>query len=65
MGKYEKAGREALDANELYLSGSPEMNTLSLKALDLIVENTEGLSVKSVIEILDNAKEALLSLLGA
>lgn len=65
MGKYEKAGREALAENELYLSGSDEMDMLSLKVLDLIVENAEELPVKGVMEVLDNAKVALLSLLGA
>ena len=65
MGKYEKAGREAIEEGELYLGGSTEMNILSLKVLDLITEEIEGLPVKSVIEVLDNAKDALLSLLGA
>lgn len=65
MGKYEKAGREALVKNELYLSGNDEMDALSLKVLDLIVENAEELPVKGVMEVLDNAKVALLSLLGA
>ena len=65
MGKYEKACREAFEEGELYLGGSTEMNILSLKVLDLITEEIEGLPVKSVIEVLDNAKDALLSLLGA
>lgn len=65
MGKYEKAGREAFEEGTLYLGGSAEMDILSLKVLDLITEEIEGLPVKSVIEVLDNAKDALLSLLGA
>ena len=65
MGRYEMAGREALAQNELYLSGNDEMDMLSLKVLDLIVENAEELPVKGVMEVLSNAKVAVFSLLGA
>lgn len=52
MGKYEKAGREAFEEGELYLGGSTEMNILSLKVLDLITEEIEGLPVKSVCQLM-------------
>lgn len=64
MGRYEMAGREALAQNELYLSGNDEMDMLSLKVLDLIVENAEELPVKGVMEVLSNGKSSVVLTFG-
>ncbi|MGO5164228.1 hypothetical protein [Fusicatenibacter saccharivorans] len=61
MGKYEEAGRKALDWNLEY-SGIDEMAILSLKVLDLIDEKSEGLSAKDAITVLEDAINIYLQL---
>lgn len=61
MGKYEEAGRKALDWNLEY-SRTDEMAILSLKVLDLIDEKSEGLSAKDAITVLEDAINIYLQL---
>ena len=61
MGKYEEAGRKALDWNLEY-SGTDEMAILSLKVLDLIDEKSDGLSAKDDTTVLEDAINIYLQL---
>lgn len=64
MGKYEKAGREALKNGKLDYTYNEEAAILSLKILDLIVENQKDISVEGTLQILEDSKHMLFSLLG-
>ena len=63
MGKYEKAGTEAV-LNELEFAGNNETARLSLKVLDVLSENAPELPVKYALMVLDDAKDILLQLLS-
>lgn len=62
MGKYEEAGRKALESWNLEYSGTDEMAILSLKVLDLIDEKSDGLSAKDAITVLEDAINIYLQL---
>lgn len=62
MGKYEDAGRKALESCALECSGTDEMAILSLKVLDMIDENSEDLSAKDAITVLEDAINIYLQL---
>ena len=64
MGKYEKAGIEAIEERTLEFLGNIETAKISLKVLDTISDNSEELSVKHALLILEDAKEILLQLIG-
>lgn len=64
MGKYERAGREALEKGKLDYTYNEEAAILSLKILDLIVENQKDISVEGTLQILEDSKHMLFSLLG-
>lgn len=64
MGKYMKAGKEAMRDGELEYSQNEELAMLSLKVLDTIAENREKLPVKYTLIVLDDAKSILLQLIG-
>lgn len=63
-GKYEQAGKEAMQEGSLNFSGNKEMAILSLKALDTISENTKDLSAEYALSVLEDAKSILMQLLG-
>lgn len=64
MGKYEEAGRKALESWNLEYSGTDEMAILSLKVLDMLDENSENLSAKDAITVLEDAINIYLQLRG-
>lgn len=64
MGKYEKVGTEALEANELEFSGNDQTIHVSLKVLDALSECEPKLPVNYALVALDDAKNILLQLLS-
>lgn len=62
--KYENAGKEAMQEGTLEFSTNNELAVISLKVLDTIAENTNDLSVKYALAVLDDAKSMLVQLLG-
>lgn len=63
-GRYETAGKEAIKRGEIEFSGNYETVGISLKVLDAIAENSEELSVKYALIVLEDAKKILLQMIG-
>ena len=60
--RYEEAGRKALESCTLECSGTDKMAILSLKVLDFLDENSENLSAKDAITVLEDAINIYLQL---
>ena len=63
MGKYEKAGTDAVRRLELDFDCNFEEAIIALKVLDTIADNTQDLPISEVFKILDDAKKLLLQLI--
>ncbi len=62
IGKYEKAGNEAMEEGNLNFTNNYELARISLKVLDTISQNSDRLPVKYAFDILDDAKDIIMQL---